>query len=274
MMAQGKFNSRFSKKLSSSISDGSQKNYYSQFPDSNKLKSMLPDSFVINRPMNGVGGDGYWLYENDNSLYAAVFDCMGHGHIASMMTRIYTQALNDVMKEYDNPIPNKILDLLHKQIKKKFGNNEKKLLGTGADIGIVRINKFIGEMEFAGAKMNLLCVPQVGDVQVIKADRMQIGEMFDYEHNYMTEIIDLKKYHANFYLFSDGITDLIGGPNNKKLTLRNLKEILRENRHLKMSNQKEFLEDFIDRWQGAQKALDDTMILGFGIQDDFFSNCA
>lgn len=245
------------------IVDGAKKNYFEQFPEEQAIQQVLPDSFIINRPMSGVGGDGYWFHEADGCIYLVAFDCMGHGHLASMMTRIYTNALKKVVVGNELNFPNYILHLMHQEIKAKFQNNDKKLLGTGADFGIIKINTHIGELEFAGAKMNLVEVAD-GELNIIKSDRLQIGEMFDYEHNYKTEIIDLKKREtSSFYLFSDGVTDLVGGPNNKKLSLRELKRLVVENQHLSMQEQRAFFENFMDVWSGSQKPLDDALLIGF-----------
>ena len=249
------------------IEDATKKNYFSLFPDEETLNASIPNAFIINRPMSGVGGDGYWLHHDDGSTFLAVFDCMGHGHLASMMTRIYTNALKKAVLEELAYFPNTILHLMHDEIEEKFGKKEKRLLGTGADMAIVKVNTLIGELEFAGAKMNLYQVVD-GELEVIKADRLQIGELFEYEHEYKTRIIDLKKNKAsNFYLFSDGVTDLVGGSDNKKLGMKNVKKLLEENYHLPLKEQKEVISNFLDRWSGSNKPLDDALIIGFNLNE-------
>jgi serine phosphatase RsbU (regulator of sigma subunit) len=250
------------------VEDATKKNYFELFPDEETLASSIPNAFIINRPMSGVGGDGYWLHEVDDSIFLAVFDCMGHGHLASMMTRIYTNALKKAILNDEETFPNRILYLMHEEIKEKFGSKEKKLLGTGADMGIVKYNPHIGELDFAGAKMNLYEVSE-GELNTIKADRLQIGELFEYDHQYKTVIIDLKKKKAtNFYLFSDGVTDLVGGPNNKKLGMKNLKALLEEIYSLPITKQKDVINDYLDKWSGSHKPLDDALIIGFSLPQE------
>ena len=249
------------------VEDATKKNYFALFPDEETLNQSLPNAFIINRPMSGVGGDGYFIHQDDGSIFLAVFDCMGHGHLASMMTRIYTNALKKVILEDEAQFPNRILHLMHDQIHEKFGKKEKKLLGTGADMGIVKINTHIGELDFAGAKMSLYEMVD-GELQVIKADRMQIGELFEYEHSYKTQIIDLKRRKASkFYLFSDGVTDLVGGPDNKKLGLKKLKAMLEEHHELPIKEQKDIISNFLDVWSGSNKPLDDALIIGFSTDE-------
>lgn len=245
------------------IEDGTRKNYFSLFPSEQEIKKGIPEAFIINNPMATVGGDGYWFEDGEDMAMLAVFDCMGHGHLASMMTRIYINALNEVVAQHGMLFPNEILYLLHDYIQKKFHGKEKKLLGTAADFGIVRINKYLHELEFAGAKMNLYEVKE-GALNIIKADRMQIGDQFEYPHNYRTIIIDLKApKRSKFYLFSDGLKDLMGGPDNKKLGADRLKNLLESNANATTAQEKENISKFLANWKGSTESLDDVLLLGF-----------
>ena len=66
-------------------------NYIDSIPKDSYFRSIIKQSFVINKPMNKVGGDGYWVHDNGNELFLVVFDCMGHGPLASIMTRKYVK---------------------------------------------------------------------------------------------------------------------------------------------------------------------------------------
>lgn len=249
----------------SKIEDGTRKNYFSLLPSPERIRESIPNSFVIINPMNTVGGDGYWFAENDKSILLAVFDCMGHGHLASMMARTYIKLLRQIIDEQGIFFPNEVLLEIHRAVQKKFKNNgvKKSLLGTGADFGIVRINKTIREMEFSGAKMNLYQVND-GELSIIKADRIQVGEYFEHDHEYVTHIIDLKKHdNSKFYLFSDGVTDLIGGPENKKFGSARLKQLLESSFPYSMEEQKQQLVSTLGKWQGSNMALDDVLLFGF-----------
>jgi len=249
----------------SKIEDGTRKNYFSLFPSEETILTTIPSSFVINNPMSTVGGDGYMFAHQGDMTFLAVFDCMGHGHLASMMTRIYVKLLKSVIAEKGIAFPHEILSFVHKGVKKRFYRKEKKHLGTGADFGIVRINHYLNEMEFAGAKMNLYEVKD-GTLNIIKADRMQIGEHFDHPHDYRTVIVDLnQKKTSKFYLFSDGLKDLMGGPDNKKLGSARLKELLEANYHLPMARQKQNIASYLANWKGYNTALDDVLLIGFSI---------
>lgn len=247
----------------SRIEDSTRRNYFDLFPTEEELKQSLPSSFIINNPMSTVGGDGYWFHQDEDTVFLAVFDCMGHGHLASMMTRIYMTALNKIVVEQGVVFPNQILQLLHGEIQAKFSNKKNSQLGTGADFGMIRINVQLREMEFAGAKMNLYEVAD-GSLNIIKADRMQVGEFFDHPHEYKTVIFNMNnKSDSKFYLFSDGLKDLLGGPDNKKFGSTNLKELLEANYHYTLKEQKRQISTSLAKWQGSNMALDDVLLIGF-----------
>ncbi len=246
------------------VEDVAKKNYFSLFPEA-QLHSIL-DAFIINKPMTGkVGGDGFWVQQAHDSLYISVFDCMGHGHLASMMTRIYTNSLKKVVIDDGIIEPGKILEKLHHEIREKFEGKKNLQVGTGADVGIVRIGTQVMEMEYAGAKMELLQVTN-GELNIIKPDRMQIGEMFDFPHDYKTIPMDVSSLMGSkFYLSSDGLKDLFGGPSSKKLGKEKVKELLESNYMNHMAKQKEEIAAFLEDWSGSNMQLDDLLLIGFSL---------
>lgn len=250
--------------LLQSVKDRPTENYFSLFPEE-LLASML-DAFVINTPMTGgVGGDGFWVHQQGENLWVAVFDCMGHGHLASIMTRIYTTALNSVISKKEDWEPGNVLSEVHEVVKARFGKKNNLRVGTGADMGLLKINTVIREMDFAGAKMNLLQVSN-GTIETLKANRIQVGEMFEHEHIYTTQRIQLNNTSKNnFYLSSDGWQDLFGGPDGKKLGKGRIREFVEELYDSPMAIQKEALMAFVDSWKGSHPQLDDILIVGFSL---------
>lgn len=248
----------------SSDQDQSKRNYFSLFPE--EIIASVLDSFIINKPaVGGVGGDGFWVYQEDNELIVALFDCMGHGHLASMMTRIYTQTFDKVVKEEGIKDPGTILRYLHHKLGIKFRDKSEMQLGPGADVGVVRINMEIRKIEFSGAKTSLIQSTK-GVVDEIATSRMQVGDLFDYPHNYETTLVDIKdNKQASFYLMSDGYKDLMGGPSGKKIGSKSVKNTFQEIFGLPMVKQKEVVEETINSWKGSREQNDDILIIGFNL---------
>lgn len=246
------------------LQDESMNNYLSLFPE--EMIASILDAFVINRPMNGkVGGDGFWVHQTVQHLFIVVFDCMGHGHLASMMTRIYTQALEEVIVLNKEEEPGRILTELHELIRQRFEGKKNLQVGSGADVGILKIDTLVRKIEFSGAKMDLHLV-QDGTLSVIKSGRLQIGEFFEYDHQYETREIQLKSnMKSNFYLSSDGFNDLLGGENGKKFGRKNVKELLEMIYPDAMINQKRKIQKHLTDWMGSFSPLDDMLIVGFSV---------
>ena len=68
------------------------------------------------------------------------------------------------------------------------------------------------------------------------------------------------------YLTTDGYPDQFGGDNGKKLKPKQLKRILVDIQSLKMSEQKEVLNQKFMDWMGNLEQLDDVCIVGIRIR--------
>lgn len=244
------------------ISDKSLSNYFNSFPSESELRKLIKNSFVINRPLSGVGGDGYWIHYSENSLFVIIFDCMGHGRLAAMMTRLYLNVINRTILEKKIDEPGLILASIHEEIEIVFKNKDSMLIGSAADIAVLKINIHDKKLYYAGAKIDLVTISHDQIVR-IKANRRQIGSFFQVERSYSTEIFDIDEDKiSSIYLFSDGLTDLIGGPDDRKLTYKSLEISLEKMKGLPMEFQKKEIEKLIESWQGINSQVDDILMLG------------
>ncbi|MBV6644885.1 MAG: SpoIIE family protein phosphatase [Cyclobacteriaceae bacterium] len=250
-------------KTSKRIADLSRINYFSALPQECVLQKILGDAYVINKPMKEVGGDGYWIHEDSGSVFFAVFDCMGHGHMATIMTRIYLNAIEEAISTKGLTDPASIIQDIHDQLTARFEGKDNKQIGTGADIAILVLNKRKKTLQYSGAKMDLVYVEN-GHLHRIKASKRSVGEYFDFKRDYQTITLKYKGMEkTKFYLFSDGITDLFGGPKDKKLGYRGLSEMLAESHQLDLSEEKKSIEKKLKRWSGSIPPLDDQLLIAF-----------
>lgn len=224
------------------------------------------ESFVINLPMTGKsGGDGFWVHQSGDNFYIVLFDCMGHGHLASMMTRVYNQTIQKIIKEDHIDDPGTILRYLHHRISAKFDGKKQQQIGPNADVAVVKINLAVRRVEYSGAKIDLIQICS-GECNVIKADRLPIGDMLHMPHNYETKLVDLNsKEPSNFYLSSDGFKDLMGGGGLNKLGSKQALELLKANHSKHIYKQKDEILKGLMHWQGASEPLDDLLLIGFAV---------
>ncbi|WP_436516485.1 hypothetical protein [Ekhidna sp. To15] len=243
------------------IEDSTRRNYFSVLPQENRLLEHFSEAFVINKPKGSVGGDGFWLHKHDDDIYLALFTCVGEGHLASMMIRIYMNALKKMVEGYSIDFPGSILQFLHREVQARFKDKNNILLNTNANVGIVKLNITSKEMEFAGANMDLLQVSKDG-VNIVEGEKNQVGENTETRNSYSSNSIK-DPANSNFYLCSSGVFNLIGGPDFKKLSINQLGDYLLKNMNASLLEQKQLAEQYLTTWTGANRQNDDIMVIGF-----------
>ncbi len=239
-------------------------NYIDTISSESSMRTILKQSFVINRPMNKVGGDGYWICDSGKEMFLVVFDCMGHGPLANIMTRKYVKVIETVIKDEKITLPSTILEKIHQHLASEFASVGDDRVGSGADIGVVSYKPSSRKLKYAGAKMDLAYITN-GQIDLMKGGKLQVGEIFDREHAYDTVEIKLPKSSSTFFLYSDGATDLIGGENNKKMGRKRLINILESSYFLPVEEAKNYIEKQLNLWMGDNMQIDDILLIGFTI---------
>ncbi|WP_258104645.1 PP2C family protein-serine/threonine phosphatase [Marinoscillum sp. MHG1-6] len=249
------------------ISDHSLDNYFSTFPSEEDLDRAFGNAYVLNQPVNGVGGDGFWQGTKGDCSFLIVFDCMGHGRFAAMMTRFYIRIIHEIVVNRNISKPDEILNGIHQQVKEEFKNQDAKHVGTGADIGVLVFDRKQHKMTFSGAGMDLV-VSSERNFERIKGERKQVGQYFEVERSYQSHVIEITKRNIwqRYYLFSDGVTDLFGGPKGKKLGFNKLSEILKDGLKYELSEEKKYVENALSHWAGSNEPLDDLLIIGLSLR--------
>jgi len=163
----------------------------------------LPDSFVIWKPKDVVGGDIFFkdLFTDPDSCSGfifAVIDCTGHGVPGAFMTMIASSGLRRIVKDQGCRNPADILKQLNFIVKTSLQQDKKDTLSddgldaaicfvelpAGGDPSIVKQQLANGncplisdcslKLTFAGARLPLYYVFD-NELNVIKGDRQSIG---------------------------------------------------------------------------------------------------
>ena len=244
------------------------KNYLSSLPNETEVQKYLGDGFVINEPLEGVGGDGYWLGKKGDQVFLVAFDCMGHGHLATMMTRVYQEAIEKSIYEHLLDDPATILEDIHAQIEEDFKLKQNLFIGSGADMAVVIVDKRNKQLKYSGAKMDLIEIDGKS-VNRMKGGKRSIGVNFELERLYRTIYIPFdEKADNRYFVYSDGATDLFGGPGEKekKIGYKRLGEMLLNSRQFSLKDQKRAMQSNFSRWSKGGQRLDDLMLIGFSIK--------
>ncbi len=227
-------------------------------PKINNFTGLFPESFVIYHPRDIVSGDYLWFTMEGNTKMVALIDCTGHGVPGAFITLISNEILNNLVLEKNIKEPSLILNELNDEIQKvlqdKVKNGEPL---DGMDMAFCAIND--EELIYSGAHMSVALYKN-NQLNILKGNKYSIGELpgntgakfEDYKEN-------IEKGNI-LYLFSDGYQDQMGGINNNPIKMQNFYDLLREINHLPMKEQKEFLENYLEKWKKDNPQTDDILV--------------
>ena len=239
-------------------------------PDVNKIKAVLPHSFFLWQPRDIVSGDFIFTEQRGSTLIVAVMDCTGHGVPGALMTMIALSSLRKIVTEENCSSPATILQQLNSAIKTALHQDrEDAPSDDGLDAAIVSIQLPTAgsghpQMAFAGAKLPLAYVHQ-DEVHYVKSDPQSLGyKRSDVGYLFTQHIITVEP-GMEFYLFSDGYQDQLGGPHQKSFGRKQFKQILQEIHGKPLDRQQEILSQRFHEYRGQEKIIDDVTVVGFRI---------
>ncbi len=252
-------------------------------PSSEYIKNMFADSFVLFKPKDIVSGDFYWANLRENNAILAAVDCTGHGVPGAFMSMMGNDYLNDIIVDSKINEPNEILNRMRsgiiKALKQRGESGESK---DGMDMSLVNINKNSLLLEYAGANNpiyivrdknkpvieNALLFSSETDKKIlfeVKGNKFPVGiHMGTTLQPFTKREIQLTKGDV-VYMFSDGYADQFGGPLAKKLKYNQFKKFILESMFLTMEEQKIYLEQKLNEWQGELEQVDDVLVIGVRI---------
>lgn len=231
------------------------------FPSPEKIKNLIGENVVINKPLHVVSGDFYWIAEVDDEVILVTADCTGHGVPGAFMSIIGTNLLKDIVRNKFITDPGKILEKLNEGILSTlYDENKKSSFRDGMDASVVRVNKVKNEISFAGAYRPLVFISEK-KMSVKKGARRGLGASSFNSDEFVTETFNYNK--GDFiYMFSDGIVDQFGGPRNKKFKMSQLIKILKENQDKPISEQGRVIKQKLTQWMGDTPQIDDILLIG------------
>jgi serine phosphatase RsbU (regulator of sigma subunit) len=232
-------------------------------PQYERIEDAFKDAFVIFLPKDIVSGDFYWFNKIGDLIFIAALDCTGHGVPGAFMSLIGNSLLNQIVNENKIYSPEKILEELHKGVRKvlnqeKSGSNSR----DGMDVAFCVIEFSKKKINFSGARRPLFMVKENGKELVeIRGDRKSIGG------KQREEIREFTKHEISYssgdsvYLFSDGYIDQ-QNENEKKFGIKRFREIIDEINTKSMKEQKKILLDELKEHKKNWTQQDDITVLG------------
>lgn len=236
----------------------------SYMPPPEMLTPYFADSFIIYKPKDIVSGDFYWFAHINGKTVVVSADCTGHGVPGAFMSLIGITSLNQIVKQQHLLNPSEILNELRNYLisalnqKGEFGETN-----DGMDISIIVIDHQQYKAHFSGAMSQMFFVSN-NEVTTIKGDRASIS--YDHlTHQYSVHSFSFQPSDLLF-LFTDGMIDQFGGPENQKLKTTTLRKFILENHKLPLPEQQKKLVQFFTEWQGYLPQLDDILMIGIHLK--------
>ena len=237
-------------------------------PSKVMLDKCFDNYFVLYKPKDIVSGDFYWAVEStsrqtkENLSIIAAVDCTGHGVPGAFMSMLGNSLLNQTIANPNVLTAADVLNYLnHKLPENLKATGDEQNIRDGMDMTLCIFDFKNMKMQFAGANNSCWIIRDNQFIE-LKGDKQAISASTDIEKRDFTNwTFDLKR-NDSIYLFTDGFADQFGGPHEKKIGYKRLKELLITNNGKSSQQQKELLDSAFENWRGNNEQIDDVCIIG------------
>ena len=224
-------------------------------------KSVFSDFFYLSMAKQTVSGDLYYVKHTNHYILVAVGDTNEHGAAGAIISSLVMYSLDKTILNYFDeesiPMPHKVLNRVASQIESIAKTNKISEEGIYLSIFVYNIKQATGY--FASARRSVVILRK-GDTNEFFGDSVSIGKLPE-RFRFSCQEITLHP-DETIYMYTDGCTSLIGGPNSHKVMAVNFKKMLVKNWIFSMSEQRKLLKMFFDDCSKGDLS-DDVTILGF-----------
>jgi serine phosphatase RsbU (regulator of sigma subunit) len=240
-----------------------------QLPRSVRVDNRFESFATLWEPRDTIGGDLYWISssQHEGPFVLAVADCTGHGVPGAMLSLLVSTSLERIYAKSTAIEPTTALKSLDYHV--RTGLNQDRIdseTNDGCDAAMVRIHTDKKFLEYAGAKIDLFHVDQLGQVHQHKSNRISLG----YKDQHTTSILPTKIIHYQsgdlFAIVTDGLLDQPGGNNIDRpvsFGYRRFTAIIKKFKEKDCSEIVKELQADFETWQGLQPRRDDMTVVLF-----------
>lgn len=236
-----------------------------------QLAAAVPDHALVWEPRDVVGGDCYFARRLPGGCFVALLDCTGHGVPGAFMTLIALSWLELAFRRPDAPTdPAAALAGLNDHIKRVLvqaagepgEDGEVRRSDDGLDGACLWIPDGGGAAIFAGARAPLVVVdPAEPDPVLVDGDRVSVGYVDTPPDARWTRREVAVPPGALLALFTDGVSDQIGGPKRIAHGRRRLLELLAARRAEPAAVLAGHFRAAFAAWQAQELRRDDVALL-------------
>ena len=221
-------------------------------------------------PRDTIGGDLFWISssQHEGPFVLSVADCTGHGVPGAMLSLLVSNSLERIYANDTLEDPASALKSLDHYVRTGLNQDRPDAESDdGCDAVVLKIDRRLQRIQFAGAKIDLFHINAAGECQRHRGHRISLGyqQPLSADQTPQTRVITYS--HGDvFAVVTDGLTDQIGGPTHKSPTsfgYKRLQEVLIEHRQADAQHLLQQIKDQFNQWQGQHPRRDDVTAVIF-----------
>jgi serine phosphatase RsbU (regulator of sigma subunit) len=236
-------------------------------PPESLMQTLIPDSFIIFKQRDVIGGDFYWCEQIGTKIFVAIGDCTGHGVSGALMSILCSNIITQAVKVHNMFDTGLILDFLNQRIKESLHqyDGRQELVLDGLDVSLLVIDLKYNVLMFSGAMHNLYLV-RGNQLTEIKGNRIPIGGIAHEMTNKFTTQMHLLYPDLRIYMSTDGYFDQFNGSTIRKFSKSRFKKMVIELDGMPMAKQKGMLWKKHIEWKGGASQTDDICVFACSLR--------
>lgn len=236
-------------------------------PDPAVLAPAMADVALLWEPLDVVGGDYCWMERRDGKCLILLADCTGHGVPGAFMTLVVASELQAILDVAGVPEPDQILGALDRRLRMRLRQDRPDPGGRdasddGVDAAVCIYDEATGTIAFAGAGLSLTVVGP-DSVSSITGVRRSLGYRSLPPPGRIPVHLHQVRPGESFHLWTDGVTDHVGGPSRRLFGRRRMAALLATHAHLPLAERLQALTVALDEWRGTEARRDDMTMVAF-----------
>ncbi len=226
-------------------------------PSLEQLKPEIPETYLYESPLKVISGDFHWVHRNEKEAFLIQGDCTGHGLAGALLSVLVIDiAKTYILSHQQNLDVTMAAKEIINGLKNKVTLDKADILESiGVDFCVLKINLETKEIRYANFNSNI-AIECNREIEMICKSK-GFFRMLEFDQEIENGFIPASG--KRIILFSDGLLDIMGGVNNKRLKWSGLKTWLSEENFF--DNGPNYLSKKIKDFIGSQEQIDDITIL-------------
>lgn len=235
----------------------------SLLPDPRILEGVVSDLAVLWEPLDLVGGDFYFMGRVNGKVCLIVADCTGDGVPGALVTMVLSASLDSIFYEKKLTDPGCILKEVDKTVRRRLRQDRPgSTSDDGLEAAVCVYDPGTKLLKYAGAGLPLLWVKN-GKPSFLRGDRAYLGYRTLPPKNPFKVRELTAKPGMTFYMFTDGITNQIGGEPRRLFGRKRLAKLIAFLSQRPLKEQVSAVKDELQSYRRGEEPRDDMTLLGF-----------